>query len=159
MAEYKLPLLAHIGNEHTFQEIRKDLRSPKNLELPLKIGVNVIAAHCGAVCSYFDTDYFPMFKELLGKYDNLYGDLSAFNVPFRLKAIPECRNIASRLIHGSDFPIPVTGFWAWKNGLVDWKTFIKWQKSYNVIERDYQLKLAMGLEDCVFSNVFKLLRI
>ena len=49
------------------------------------------------------------------------------------------------MLHGSDYPVPVHGHFAWMRGFVDWKTFRRWEKHPNILERDYQLKLAMGL--------------
>jgi hypothetical protein len=47
MAELNLPLLAHTGGEISMPVNRPDLESVDTLVLPLKCGVNVIAAHCG----------------------------------------------------------------------------------------------------------------
>jgi hypothetical protein len=55
-------------------------------------------------------------------------------------------------------PVPVLGHWAWLRGLVDWKTFRRWEKHPNVLERDYQLKRAMGFPDDVFTRINGLLR-
>ena len=62
------------------------------------------------------------------------------------------------MIHGSDFPVPVYGAWAWLKGLVDWKTFRKWDAQPNVLERDYQLKRAMGFSPETFTRGWSLLR-
>jgi hypothetical protein len=43
-------------------------------------------------------------------------------------------------------------------GFVDWKTFRRWEKNKNPLERDYQLKRAMGFPDETFTQIRRLLR-
>lgn len=160
MAGAGLPLLAHTGGEHTVPVIRRELADPRVLELPLKCGVTVIAAHCGSKSGLFDRDYFSVFAEMTRRYPRLYGDTSAFNVPIRGRHVPECRiePLVGRMIHGSDYPVPVMGYWGWMNGSVDWKTCRHWQRDPNALERDYQLKRAMGFPEDCFTRVAGLLR-
>ena len=160
MAEVGLPLLAHTGGEHTVPVVRPELADPRVLELPLQCGVTVIAAHCGTKSGLVDPDYFSVFAEMTRRYPRLYGDTSAFNVPIRGRHIPECRGgpLRDRMLHGSDFPVPVIGYWAWSKGFVDWKTCRQWQRNPNVLERDYQLKRAMGFPEECFTRIAGLLR-
>ncbi|MFM1770762.1 MAG: hypothetical protein RJA22_3291 [Verrucomicrobiota bacterium] len=160
MAETGLPLLAHTGGEHTVPVVRKDLEDPRTLRLPLECGVKVIAAHCATKSGVFDRQYFHAFAEMTERYPNLYGDTSAFNVPIRGRHIAQCREgrLAERMLHGSDFPVPVNGHFAWADGLLDWDAFRRWQKHPNILERDYQLKKAMGFPDEVFTRIHGLLR-
>jgi hypothetical protein len=161
MAEKKLPLLAHTGGEHTVQVVRADLQDPRVLDWPLQCGVTCIAAHLGAKGALFDQDYFDVFVEMTRRYPNFYGDLSACNVPTRSRCFRPCLQapLIDHLVHGSDFPVPVFGHWAWLRGLVDWKTFRKWEGTSNVLERDYQLKKAMGYPESVFTRINGLLRL
>jgi len=161
MAEARLPLLAHTGGEHTVPVFRREYADPHILDLPLKCGVSVIAAHCATKSGLFDPEYFHKFAEMTKKFSNLYGDNSAFNVPIRGRHIPECirEPLASRIVHGSDYPVPVHGHWSWMRGDVDWKTFRRWERQANVIERDYQLKAAMGFPAETFTRAWDLLRI
>ncbi len=160
MAEARLPLLAHTGGEHTLPVVRPEYSDPRNLELPLKCGVTVIAAHSATKSGLFDREYFHVFAEMTRRYPNLYGDTSAFNVPIRGRHVRECLKepLLSRMVHGSDFPVPVHGHWAWLRGVVDWKTFRKWERHPNILERDYQLKLAMGFPPESFTRISGLLR-
>jgi predicted TIM-barrel fold metal-dependent hydrolase len=160
MAEAKLPLLAHTGGEHTLPVVRPEFADPRILTLPLESGVTVIAAHCGTKSGLFDPEYFHVFAEMTRRFPNLYGDTSAFNVPIRGRHIPECLRepLASRMVHGSDYPVPVHGHFAWIKGFVDWKAFRKWEKHPNILERDYQLKLAMGFAPEVFTRIHSLMR-
>ena len=160
MAEAGLPLLAHTGGEHTVPVVRQEFSDPGILEWPLQCGVTVIAAHCGTKSGASDQDYFPVFVRMLRDHPNLYGDNSAFNVPIRGRHVREClaEPVASRILHGSDFPVPVMGHWAWLNGTVDWKEFRTAQRVKNVLERDYQLKRAMGFAPETFTRIYDLLR-
>jgi predicted TIM-barrel fold metal-dependent hydrolase len=161
MAAAGLPLLAHTGGEHTVPVVRRELADPRTLELPLQCGVNVIAAHCGTKSGLFDPEYFHVFTEMLGRYPNLYGDNSAFNVPIRGRHVREClvHPLHGRILHGSDYPVPVHGHFAWTKGYVDWATFRRWEKSPNVLERDYQLKRAAGFPEESFTKIWALLRL
>jgi uncharacterized protein len=160
MAEVKLPLLAHAGGEHTLPVVRRDYADPRLLTLPLECGVTVIAGHCGTKSGVFDPDYFPVFAEMTRRFPNLFGDTSAFNVPMRGRHVPEClwEPLASRVVHGSDYPVPVNGHFAWASGFVSFRDFRICQKLENILERDYQLKLAMGFSPEHFTRVRGLLR-
>ena len=161
MAEAGLPLLAHTGGEHTLPVIRAEYADPRILALPLECGVNVIAAHCGTKSGLFDPEYFHIFAGMTRRFPNLYGDNSAFTVPIRGRHVSECLRepLVERLIHGSDFPVPVYGQFPWLRGRVDWSTFRNWQRQSNVLERDYQLKRAMGFPPETFTRIWKLLRV
>jgi hypothetical protein len=160
MAEAKLPLLAHTGGEHTVPVVRQEFSDPRILQLPLECGVTCIAAHCGTKSGSVDPQYFQVFAEMTRRYPRLYGDNSAFNVPIRGRHVPECLRepLASRLLHGSDYPVPVFGHWAWMKGFVTWEDFRRCEKLGNVLEKDYQLKRAMGFGPETFTRVHSLLR-
>ncbi|MEW6304478.1 MAG: amidohydrolase family protein [Verrucomicrobiota bacterium] len=161
MAEARLPLLAHTGGEHTLQVVRPELADPRTLRLPLECGVTVIAAHCATKSGWFDPQYFPVLVEMMKQYPNLYADNSAFNVPIRGRVTPECLRpeLMSRLVHGSDYPVPVMGLWPWLRGAIDWATYRRWEQTDNVLERDYQLKRAIGFADETFTRINRLLRL
>jgi predicted TIM-barrel fold metal-dependent hydrolase len=160
MAAAKLPLLAHTGGEHTVPVFDKNLSHPHVLRLPLECGVTVIAAHCATKSGWSDPDYFHVLVEMFSQHPNLYGDTSAFNVPIRGRHIPKCirEPFASRLVHGSDYPVPVFGHWAWLQRFVDWHRFRHCERMENVLEKDYQLKLAMGFPPDHFTRIQSLLR-
>jgi hypothetical protein len=160
MAEVHLPLLAHTGGEHTVPVIRKDLSDPRILTLPLQCGVRVIAAHCATKSGLMDPDYFEVFCDMLVEHPNLYGDTSAFNVPIRGRHIRACleSGVTERLVHGSDFPVPVFGHWAWAQRFIDWRAFRKGERIRNVLEKDYCLKRSMGFSLDGFTRILSLLR-
>jgi predicted TIM-barrel fold metal-dependent hydrolase len=161
MAELGLPLLSHTGGENTVQVVRKDLEDPRILQLPLECGVTVIAAHCATRSSPGDTDFFPVVAEMMQKHPKLYGDISAMNLPIRSEHIADCLKppLVDRMVHGSDYPVPILGCWAWWRGFLDWQTARKCDRIPNVLQRDYDLKRAMGFPDAVFSRVHQLLRL
>jgi len=153
-------LLAHTGGEHTLPVVRREFSDPRILTLPLECGVNVIAAHCGTKSGLFDPEYFYVFAEMTRRFPNLCGDTSAFNVPIRGRHIPECLRepLVSRMVQGSDYPVPVHGHFAAMRRFVDWKSFRRWERQPNILERDYQLKLAMGFPAESFTRIHDLLR-
>jgi uncharacterized protein len=160
MAEARLPLLAHTGGEHTLPVLRPEFANPTILTLPLECGVTVIAAHCATKSGLFDPEYFHEFARMIRRFPNLYGDISAFNVPMRGRRIRECLRepLLSRMVHGSDFPVPVHGHWAWLRGFLGWRALREGQRNPNVLERDYQFKVAMGFPPECFTRVRQLLR-
>ena len=129
--------------------------------LASRCGVTVIAAHCATKSGLLDADYFPQFVEMTRRHPNLYGDTSAFNVPIRGRHVRKCLDgpLAERLVHGSDFPVPVYGFWAWLGGNMDWKTSRQWDRCTNILERGYQLKRGMGFPEEHFTRAWRLLRL
>jgi predicted TIM-barrel fold metal-dependent hydrolase len=160
MAEARLPLLAHTGGEHTLPVARLEYADPRVLALPLECGVNVIAAHCATKSGLFDPEYFHIFAGMLRRFPNLYGDNSAFTVPIRGRHVSECLRepLVERMVHGSDFPVPVYGHFVWLRGAIGWASFRRWERQPNVLERDYQLKRAMGFPEGTFTRIRKLLR-
>ncbi|MBA4147030.1 MAG: amidohydrolase family protein [Verrucomicrobia bacterium] len=159
MAEAGLPLLSHTGTEFTLEVIRPEFADPAILSWPLECGVTVIAAHCATRCGLFDRQFFHAFSEMTRRYPRLYGDVSAFNTPMRGSVVPACLEepLLSRLVHGSDYPVPVFGHWAWMRDLIDWEVFRKWERQSNVLERDYQIKRAMGFPPETFTRINGLL--
>jgi uncharacterized protein len=160
MAGARLPLLAHTGGEHTLPVMRPEFADPRVLTRPLECGVTVIAAHCGTKSGLFDPEYFRVFAEMTRRFPNLYGDTSAFNVPLRGRHILEClcEPLASRMVHGSDYPVPVHGHWAWMRRYLNWEAFRLAEMNPNILERDIQLKVAMGFSPESFTRIGKLLR-
>ena len=160
MAAAGLPLLAHTGGENTVPVVRPEYADPRVLTLPLECGVTVIAAHCATRSGLRDPDYFPAFAEMTARFPNLYGDNSAFNLPMRGEhtraAVRE--PLASRMIYGSDFPVPIMGLWSWLRRFIDWQTYRRWERHPNALERDYQLKRAMRFPEESFTRLHALLR-
>lgn len=159
MAEAGLPLLAHTGGEHTLQVVRAEFADPRTLDWPLECGVTVIAAHSGSKSGLTDPEYFHHFSAMALKHPRFFGDNSAFNIPIRSRVIRPCLKspLAEKILHGSDYPVPIFGHWARLRGLLDGPTLRHWQSHPNVIERDRQLKLAMGFQESTFTRIADLL--
>ncbi len=159
LAEARIPLLAHTGGEHTVPVIKPEYSDPRVLTQPLECGVTVIAAHAATKSGFGDPEYFHVFAEMLSKFPNLYGDTGAWNVPLRGRHVGKCRTglLAERLVHGSDFPVPVHGLWARLRGFISGDDYRRCKAIPNVLERDYQLKAAMGFKSEYFTRVGSLL--
>ena len=161
MAAARLPLLAHTGGEHTVPIVNAKFADPRLLRTPLECGVTVIAAHCGTSSGLFDRDYFDDWAAMLPDFPSLYGDISAMVSLNRCAHLPDCLvgEIESRILHGSDFPVPALGHRLWLNRSLDHEMFRRIQKLDNPIERDFQFKRALGFSDEVFTRAGELLRL
>lgn len=161
MAEAGLPLLAHTGGEHTVPIVNDKFADPRLLRTPLECGVTVIAAHCGTSSGALDRDYFDDWAAMLREFPNLFGDISAMLSLNRCAHLKDCRlaEIEPRLLHGSDFPVPVLGHRLWLNRSLNRESFRRIQKIGNPIERDFQFKRALGFADEVFTRAAGLLRL
>jgi uncharacterized protein len=160
MAEAGLPLLAHTGGEHTVPVINAALADPRLLRFPLECGVTVIAAHCATKSGAFDPDHFDAWVGMLREFPNLYGDISAMVSLNRSGHLRDCLHdeIAPRILHGSDFPVPVLGHRLWLQGWIDRATFRRCQSVPNPLERDWQFKLALGFSEEIATRPAELLR-
>jgi hypothetical protein len=161
MAEARLPLLAHTGGEHTVPVVDARLADPKLLRTPLECGVTVIAAHCGTSSGLFDRDYFDDWVAMLSEFPNLYGDISALVSLNRCGHLRDCLRdqIAPRILHGSDFPVPVLGHRLWLQGWLDRTSFRRLQQIDNPLERDLRFKAALGFSEETFTRARDLLRL
>ena len=160
MAEVRLPLLAHTGGEHTVPVVNAALADPRLLRFPLECGVTVSAAHCGTRSGAFDPDYFDIWAGMLRDFPNLYGDISAMVSLNRSGHLRDClrEGIAPRILHGSDFPVPVLGHRLWMQGWINRATFRRCQDLHNPLERDWQFKLALGFSEEIATRAGSLLR-
>lgn len=163
MAESGLILLAHTGSERTLPVIAPKLADPRVLTRALEIGVTCIAAHAGTGTMLLDTDYFEVFAEMTRRFPRLYGDNSALAAPtFRLKPRTLRRmlepELQARMLHGSDVPVLVSGATMWAFGMMPWRAWRATAAVANPIERDAQLKRALGFGEAAFTRLAGLLR-
>ena len=108
MKSYGIPLLTHTGFEHSFTRSDNSLGDPALLELPLSLGVKVVAAHFGIGGKNEGDKNFNRILPLFKKYPNLYGDLSGLTLltkPGAIKKITEHSYLADRILYGSDYPL------------------------------------------------------
>ncbi len=122
LARLELPLLCHGGKEHAVSGMNVEAYSnPLALRHPLDQGVRVVVAHCATAGNSPDTDQgpngppkknFELFSRLMDepRYQGLlFGDISAMTQINRLEyltAVLTRQEWHSRLLYGSDYPLP-----------------------------------------------------
>lgn len=126
MARLGVPLITHAGEEKAVHaEEAQRLGNPLHLRRPLDHGVRVVVAHCASLGKDPDLDApesggerpwvesFDLFLRLMGedRYRGLlFGDLSALPQVNRLgRPLTEMLRreaLHSRLVNGSDYPLP-----------------------------------------------------
>jgi len=156
LVAYKLPLLVHTGAEHTFTHAKDEYCDPVRLELPLKLGVTVIAAHVASTGSFEGQSAFERLLPLFKKYKTLYADISSttqFNrIGFLKKALAR-EELRGRLLYGTDWPLqkfPIV--WpGYQLGRLSPRTISRVSRIPNVWDRDVALKKALGVPDEVFA--------
>lgn len=163
MAAAGLPLLAHTGSERTMPVMDAKLADPRVLTRPLEIGVKCIAAHCGTGMMLLDPDYLDVFAEMTERFPNLYGDnsaLAAINFRLRPSALRRLTTgaLAERILHGSDLPVPISGVLPWLGGMLSWRQYREAARVGNPLERDAQLKRALGFSEATFTRAGGVLR-
>lgn len=156
MVELNIPLLTHTGMEKSFSSAKDELADPHRLSLPLSLGVKVIAAHVATTGESEGEDNFARILPMFKQYPNLYGDISSLTQVNKLGyvqkilALPELKG---RLIYGTDWPLqffPLISPWYHLDQL---SVAQAWHISglENQWDRDVALKLAMGLDESVFT--------
>lgn len=163
MAESGLILLAHTGSERTLPVLDARLASPRVLTQPLEVGVTCIAAHCGTGLLVLDPDYFDDFVAMTRQYPRLFGDNSALAAatfrarPSALRRMME-GELAGRILHGSDVPVPVTAALLWACGLTTYRSWRETAAIANPIERDWRIKRMIGFGEETATRLAGLLR-
>ncbi len=164
MAELNIPLLSHTGMEKSFAGARDELADPKRLELPLKHGVTVIAAHIATTGESEGQDNFQRILPMIKEYDNLYVDVSSLTqinkLGYLAKAM-DVEGIMEKMIYGTDWPLqffPLVSPWYHLNHI---SLRDAWRVSgiQNQWDRDVALKVAYGLPDEVFKRGERVLNI
>ena len=122
-AELDIPLLVHAGAELAVHGANtEDFGNPLRLRRPLDHGVRVLVAHCASLGTGRDLDAgpaapsvpsFELFTRMMDdpRYENLlFGDISAVTQINRagnvLPGLLNRTDWASRLVNGSDYPLP-----------------------------------------------------
>ena len=161
---YRLPLLVHTGSERTFTSSRDDLSDPARLELPLRLGVTVIAAHLASTGRLNGERYYDRLLPLFKKYPRLFGDISATTqinrIGFLHKALREPA-LRGRLIYGTDWPLQFFPLVSprYHIGAISWKRASEIAKIDNAWDRDVALKKALGTPEEVFTAGWALLNL
>ena len=120
LAELRLPLITHAGDERAVRGFGEDLGNPLRLRRPLDAGVRVVVAHCASLGAGRDLDArgtpvlsnFDLFARLMDEPQytrNLAGDISAVTQGNRMNVAATLlarRDWHARLLNGSDYPLP-----------------------------------------------------
>jgi mannonate dehydratase len=145
-AELEVVVLVHTGHEHSAPVIDKDLAAPRRLKFALDQGCTVVACHAGTGWPTDKPDQLPEFLDLLKRYPKLWGDTSVLGTAGRVrdfKRLLKEPGVSERLLHGSDFPFPVsaTAFAA----EIGEKTARRISEEKNWLKKDLDLKEALGV--------------
>lgn len=163
MAELGIPLLTHTGMEKSFAHARDEYADPLLLELPLRFGVTVIAAHIATTGKSDGQDNFERILPMFDKFPNLYTDISSltqFNKRNYLARALKYPGLADRMIYGTDWPLqsfPVVSPW-YHVRHIGIKSAWRVSRIKNKWDRDIELKRAFGVPDSVFSRKLAILR-
>jgi len=108
LAELNIPLLTHTGREKSFSNAKDHYADPRLLELPLRCGVTVIAAHIATTGDSDGQDNFERILPMFDKYPNLYADISSLTQLNKLGYLAKALKhpgLTERMIYGSDWPL------------------------------------------------------
>lgn len=162
LMELDLPLLSHTGQERTFLGARDELSDPQRLDLPLRVGVTVIAAHIAANGENEGEENFYRIMPLFRKYKNLYADISSLTQINRLGYLREALQVdflKDRLVYGSDWPLQfqlIVSPWYQMRHLP--LTEMRYLSHVgNDFDRDVLLKKALGVPEGVFMRSSQLI--
>ena len=160
LSELGLPFLAHTGGEFSVPVLNAKFAVSRILQLPLECGVTVIAAHGAGKSGLWDPDYTADLIKMMDEFTNLFTDNSALASPNRWRTIPALLDpkIQSRVIHGSDFPIPSGGLGPWIGNLLSRADYSKSRKIKNPLERDIFIKKVVGFVESTFSRLEDLIQ-
>ncbi|MCJ7610464.1 amidohydrolase [Candidatus Bathyarchaeota archaeon] len=179
LADLKMPLLCHVGAEHTVptpqhtlpvsqnDAIYNAFNHPNRLIPALAAGVTVIAAHCATPVLPTDSDWTDDFITLMQAARNigwkLYADVSALALgsPWRLfflrKLVKELPR--DRLLLGSDYPIPVSALLPGVGDGMDPEEWAEALLTPNPLDKNVRVIRALGFADEVLTNAEKVLRL
>lgn len=164
LVELDLPLLTHTGMEKSFADANDELADPRRLELPLSLGVKVIAAHIATTGHSEGEDNFQRILKMFDQYPNLYADISSLTqinkLNFLAKALVDPR-LKGRLIYGTDWPLqffPIVSPWYHINHI---SVLDAWEAGgiKNQWDRDVAIKVALGVDAEIFFRADQVLPI
>jgi hypothetical protein len=164
LVELDLPLLIHVGQERSFGPARDEFGDPVKLNLPLVMGVTVIAAH---IATTGESQLEPNFDRILPmfrRYPNLYTEISSLtqiNKLGYLSSALQDSDLQDRMLYGTDWPLqffPLVSPWFQINHVSN-DRLKSIQSIKNQWDRDVALKLAMGVPKNVFFRTRQLLKL
>ncbi len=162
LVELDLPLLSHAGQERSFSTANDRLCDPEKLQLPLSLGVKVIAAHIASTGKYEGERSSDRLARMMTNYPNLYSDISSItqlNKRGFLKEALTRPEFSGRLVYGTDFPLINTILvspWYYCNRLSPRKV-IAISRTKNPWDADVLMKHDLGTPTDVFDRSRQLL--
>lgn len=164
LADLKLPLLAHTGEEESFTRADNSLADPARLRLALEQGVTVIAAHCASNGRNNGQRNLERLMPLFAEFTNLFADISALTLANRLGHLQKVlrhSELHERLLYGSDMPLPETGLTSpWLQLLsLGLGEASRLAAIANPWDRDVALDLALGMPESVLTRAANILRL
>ncbi len=119
LAASGIPLIVHCGEEKAVQgSDTQAFGNPLRLRRALDAGVKIVVAHCASMGSDVDDDgstrsSFDLFLKAMAEpraRNLLYGDISAITLrnrqPAVIRTLLQRTDLHSRLLYGSDYPLP-----------------------------------------------------
>jgi hypothetical protein len=129
MAEYKMILLSHAGDEQAVEaDEDQRLGNPLLLRKPLDYGLRVIIAHAASLGSCDDLDSqdakkmncFDLFLRLMDEpkyagllFDGISAMLQFNRMPLPFTTLLKRQDLHPRLVNGSDYPLPAINSLIW----------------------------------------------
>ncbi|MBI3038308.1 amidohydrolase family protein [bacterium] len=159
LEHFKIPLIVHSGGEHTVTNIRPKFGDPRLFRRALRRGCNVIFAHCGTSSGFLDFNWLNDFAALVKEFPNAWGDTSALCSLGRTRWIGGLlsdSDVAVKLIHGSDYPIPPICLPFFRNG-PGFKKALELQAVSSLFARDVAIKREWGFPESHFSKGWELI--
>jgi predicted TIM-barrel fold metal-dependent hydrolase len=169
-AELGVPLLIHYGGEMSLSRQHMEFESPIPLLRALRklraAGAmpTVIVAHAATPSFIWQNDFGcrTLLDAMIGEFSEapLYADISAlaaFGRTAWLRRLARRPELHRKLLWGTDFPIPVLVRFFWMSVPRSERGRIAALPSW--IERDLQLKRALGFDECVFTQAARILRV
>lgn len=157
MAQLQIPLLCHTGQERSFADADDRYGDPQRLELPLSLGVTVIAAHIATTGENKGQRNFDRILPLFAKYSNLYTDISSLTQVNKLNYLAQAigrTDLHDQMIYGSDWPLqfaPLVSPLYHLNhiSLADAKAVSQFDSQW---DRDVVLKERLGVPEAVLER-------
>jgi mannonate dehydratase len=164
--ELDMPIISHTGRESAVQGGDQAHGNPLRMRRALDAGVRVVLAHCASDGYDEDLDHqnrpiksFDLFSRLMDtpEYAKLvFGEISTLtllNHAWAIKPVLARQDWHSRLINGSDYPLPgimpliSTQMLAWRGLLKDEHLlFLQNLRHYNPLMFDFATKRLMQFE-------------
>lgn len=158
LADHQIALLVHAGDEQAVAIVGQEFGDPHRLVAPLEDGVTVIAAHVASLGSRDGRTHFEHLLAMFPRWPNLFADTAALTLLTRwrvLRTVAEHTEIHSRLVHGSDFPLPpASSLFLGRIPLRLW--WDAWLRE-NPLRRDFLIKQACDLPASIYARGYEVL--